>query len=42
MVVRERLGVARDYGEAMRWYRTAADQGDTFAQNEIGVFYRDA
>ena len=32
-------GVAQDYGEAMRWFRKVADQGDAFAQNKIGVLY---
>jgi TPR repeat protein len=32
-------GVKRDYGEAMRWYRKAADQGDAFAQNNVGWLY---
>jgi TPR repeat protein len=31
--------VAQDYGEAMRWYRKAADQGDATAQAAIGWLY---
>lgn len=26
---------AKDYAEALKWYRTAADQGDTYAQKLI-------
>jgi hypothetical protein len=37
--VRSRPGVAKDYSEAMRWFRKAADQGNAFAQNKIGVLY---
>lgn len=33
-------GVSQDYVEAMRWYRMAADQGDSSAQNHIGSLYR--
>jgi TPR repeat protein len=29
----------KDYAEAMRWYREAADQGDPDAQTQMGVFY---
>jgi len=32
-------GVAQDYGEAMRWLRSAADQGYAAAQLDIGVLY---
>jgi TPR repeat protein len=32
-------GVARDYGEAVRWYRMAAEQGDAGAQNNHGIMY---
>jgi TPR repeat protein len=32
-------GVAQDYGEAMRWYRKAADQGNASAQTNIGWLY---
>jgi TPR repeat protein len=31
--------VKQDYGEAMRWFRKAADQGDALAQNNIGWMY---
>lgn len=30
----------KDYAEAMRWYRLAADRGSAFAQNQIGGFYQ--
>ena len=29
----------QDYAEAMRWYRLAADQGNSEAQNDVGFFY---
>ena len=29
----------KDYAAAMRWYRPAADQGDIFAQYEVGRLY---
>jgi TPR repeat protein len=29
----------RDYAEAMRWLRQAADQGNALAQVKIGQFY---
>ncbi|MEO5339676.1 MAG: sel1 repeat family protein [Magnetococcus sp. MYC-9] len=32
-------GVQRDYGEAMRWFRLAAEQGDAEAQNSVGTLY---
>lgn len=33
-------GVAQDYTEAMAWYRKAADGGDDYAQNNLGVMYQ--
>ena len=30
---------AGNYAEAMRWFRTAADQGSASAQNNIGILY---
>jgi uncharacterized protein len=33
------LGVGQDYGEAMRWYRLAAEQGDVDAEYGIGLLY---
>lgn len=33
-------GVQRNYAEAVRWHRRAADQGDAFAQRNRGVMYR--
>lgn len=32
-------GVAKDASTAAHWYRTAADQGDPAAQNELGFLY---
>ena len=32
-------GVPRDYGEAMKWTRLAAEQGDAEAQHNLGVMY---
>ena len=32
-------GVKRDYIQAMRWYRKAADKGDTSAMLKIGGLY---
>lgn len=32
-------GVPRDYMEALKWYRMAADQGDIWAQLAVGRFY---
>jgi TPR repeat protein len=29
-------GVAKDYIEAVRWYRLAAAQGNAYAQNNLG------
>jgi hypothetical protein len=34
-------GVLQDFTEAMKWYRKAAEQGDSSAQNTLGVMYRD-
>jgi uncharacterized protein len=31
--------VAQDYAEAVKWYRKAADQGETNAQYNLGVGY---
>jgi len=33
-------GVARNYEEAAKWYRRAADQGTASAQVALGVFYQ--
>ena len=38
-VVHHGRGVTQDYGEAMRWYRKAADQQDALAQYNIGLLY---
>ena len=32
--------VTQDYGEAMRWYQKAADQGNADAQSNLGLMYR--
>lgn len=32
-------GVTRDYGEAARWFRSAAQLGDPLAQHHLAVFY---
>jgi tetratricopeptide (TPR) repeat protein len=32
-------GVAQDYGEAMRWFRLAAERGNAVAMNNIGELY---
>jgi hypothetical protein len=32
-------GVPQDYGQAVYWYREAADQGHATAQNNLGVMY---
>src|SRR6267142_2826426 len=34
-------GVPRDYVEALKWYRMAAEQGDTWAQLAVGRFYEE-
>jgi TPR repeat protein len=31
--------VPQDYAEAMKWFRKAADQGDTGAQSNLGFMY---
>lgn len=33
-------GVARDYGEAMKWYRVAAERGDRVSQYQVGLMYQ--
>ncbi|MCP1678431.1 tetratricopeptide repeat protein [Kerstersia gyiorum] len=30
------LGIARDYAQALQWYRRAAEQGDALAQSSLG------
>ncbi len=32
-------GVPQDYSEAARWYRLAAEQGNSSAQNSLAVMY---
>jgi len=33
------LGVERDYAQAARWYRAAADQGDSSGQYDLASLY---
>ena len=33
------MGVTKNYSEAVKWYRKAAEQGDTFAHYNLGVCY---
>ena len=33
-------GVRKDYVEAVRWYRIAAEQGDALAQYNLSLMYR--
>ena len=33
------IGVKKDFSEAVKWYRKAADQGHSSAQNNLGVCY---
>ena len=35
----EGSGVEQSDAEAVKWYRLAADQGDAYAQNNLGVMY---
>jgi TPR repeat protein len=35
-----RAGLKKDFLEAERWYRLAANQGDPFAQASLGILYR--
>ncbi len=32
-------GLPKNYVEAARWFRKAAEQGNGFAQNNLGVMY---
>ena len=32
-------GVHQDYGEAVKWYQKAAEQGDSGSQYRLGVMY---
>ena len=32
-------GIEQDYQEAAKWYRKAAEQGDAWAQNNLGLMY---
>jgi hypothetical protein len=38
-ICRDGKGVPREYGEAVRWFRKAADQGYAKAQNGLGKMY---
>ncbi|CEN48114.1 conserved hypothetical protein [Capnocytophaga canimorsus] len=33
------FGVSKDYYEAVKWYRKAAEQGDASGQNNLGDMY---
>jgi len=35
----EGVGVPQNYAEAAKWFRKAADQGDTYAQYNLGSMY---
>lgn len=35
-----RAGYKKDFAEAERWYRLAAEQGDPFAQASLAILYR--
>jgi uncharacterized protein len=35
-----RAGYKKDFAEAERWYRQAAEQGDPFAQASLAILYR--
>jgi TPR repeat protein len=35
-----RGGLKKDYAEAERWYRRAAEQGDPFAQASLAILFR--
>lgn len=35
----EAYGEKKNYREALRWYRVAADQGHAESQNDVGMFY---
>ena len=32
-------GVQKDYAQAVKWYRKAAEQGDAMAQGSLGFMY---
>jgi TPR repeat protein len=32
-------GVSQDKAEAAKWYRKAADKGEAYAQNSLGILY---
>ena len=34
-------GVAKEMGEAVKWYKKAAEQGNSIAQNNLAVCYAD-
>ena len=34
-------GALRDYGEALRWYRQAADAGSAVAMYNLALLYQD-
>ena len=36
---RDGQGVPKNYAEALKWFRLAADQGNAFAQTNLGMMY---
>ena len=36
---KEGQGVTQDYKEAFKWFEKSANQGDIFAQNNLGEMY---
>ena len=36
---RDGKGVSQDYSEAVKWYRKSAEQGNAYAQNNLGWMY---
>jgi|GEM_PF-3583764 len=38
---KQRQDVERNGAEAVKWYKQSADQGDAFAQYNLGVMYGD-
>ena len=41
MLCQHGKGIDQDNKEALKWYREAAEQGNTYAQYAIGVMYQD-
>jgi hypothetical protein len=34
-----RIGLPKDYAQALHWYRAAADQGDPYAEASLAIMY---